>query len=522
MNRKARMGTGAAATVAALIGPGIITSAPASAHGYVEGPLSRTAACNVGLNTGCGSLVYEPQSLEGAKGFPAGGPVDGQIASAGGLFGGLLDQQGTERWYKNDITAGPLLMDWKYTAPHATSKWHYYMTKPGWDPNAPLQRSDLELIAEVQHDGSKASTNPDHVITVPSDRSGYHVILAVWDVADTVNAFYNVIDVNVVGEGASDQEPPTTPLDLEAQEAGSTSVVLDWRDSVDDSGVVSYVVYRDGERVATTSVSEFTDQDLTPGSAYEYSIVAFDPAGNSSDASVSVDVRTEAAPAIDVEAPSVPGYLHSMGTSQDSIELMWNASSDDSGQVRYLVFRDGIQIAETGMTMLTDSGLTAGTTHEYRVIAVDAAGNQSDASNQLTITTDPAVELEPAPEPESGPNPAPLPGGTWDPRGSYAAGDVVTYGGQAYRAVQSHTGIGDPNWITAPSLWAVVSAAPEPAPEPEPTPDPAPVAGTWNPTGSYSAGDRVTFEGSTYEAVQSHTGNGDPNWIYAPSLWRLA
>jgi len=508
MNRKARMGTGAAATVAALIGTGIITSAPASAHGYVEGPLSRTAACNVGLNTGCGSLVYEPQSLEGAKGFPAAGPADGQIASAGGLFGGLLDQQGTERWYKNDITTGPLLMDWKYTAPHATSKWHYYMTKPGWDPNAPLERSDLELIAEVQHDGSKANTNPDHVINVPGDRSGYHVILAVWDVADTVNAFYNVIDVNVVGEGSPDQQPPTIPVGLEAQEVGSNSVVLDWRDSSDDSGVVSYAVYRDGVRVATTSASEFTDQGLAPGSAYEYAIVAIDPSGNSSDASGSVDVRTESAPAIDVEAPSVPTYLHSMGETSDAIELMWNASSDNSGSVQYLVFRDGQQIARTGMTMFTDSGLAEDRNFTYTVQAIDAAGNVSPASNALTVATLAATKPDPAPVPTAG--------GTWDPFANYSAGDRVTYGSATYQAVQSHTGIGDPNWISAPSLWVVVTDASAPAPEPEP----APATSNWNPTGSYSAGDLVTFNGSTFEAVQAHTGNGDPNWISAPSLWR--
>jgi chitodextrinase len=195
---------------------------------------------------------------------------------------------------------------------------------------------------------------------------------------------------------------------------------------------------------------------------------------------------------------------------------MWNASSDDSGSVEYMVFRDGQQIARTGMTMFTDTGLTAGSDYSYTVKAVDLAGNVSAASNVLDVSTQAALEPQPAPEP------APTPGGTWDPRGSYAAGDTVTYGGQIYRAVQSHTGIGDPNWITAPSLWVAVDDAPAPAPEPQPTPEPepAPVAGAWNPTGAYSAGDRVTFDGASYEAVQSHTGNGDPNWIYAPSLWQ--
>ncbi|MDP8591520.1 lytic polysaccharide monooxygenase, partial [Enterococcus lactis] len=29
------------------------------------------------------------------------------------------------------------------------------------------------------------------------DRKGYNVILAVWNISDTTNAFYQVIDVNI-------------------------------------------------------------------------------------------------------------------------------------------------------------------------------------------------------------------------------------------------------------------------------------------------------------------------------------
>jgi chitin-binding protein len=526
MKRTTRMGTGAAATAAILLGAGVITSAPASAHGYVEGPVSRTAACNLGLNTGCGSLIYEPQSLEGAKGFPAGGPADGQIASAGGLFGGLLDQQSSDRWYKNDITTGPLLIDWKYTAPHSTAKWHYYMTKQGWDPNAPLDRGDLELITEVRHDGSRAVTNPDHTITIPADRSGYHVILAVWDIADTVNAFYNVIDVNVVGEGVADTTPPSIPVELIADDVTTMSASLDWADSTDDSGVVRYEVYRNGTLVGTTSQSEFIDTNLAPSASYEYSIVALDPSGNASAVSSALQVITLDRPSVDTVAPTVPEFLHSMGTTENSVKLMWLASSDDSGAVSYIVERDGVEFARTGMRMLTDSGLTAGTTYTYTVRAVDPSGNVSEASNQLVIATKAPVTPEPTPvpepEPTPEPTPAPVPNGNWNPSGSYAAGDTVTYNGVTYRAVQSHTGVGDPNWITAPSLWAVVGSAsevaPQPAPEPEPAPQPA--ARAWSATATYSAGDRVTFGGATFEAVQSHTGVGDPNWIYAPSLWK--
>ena len=42
-----------------------------------------------------------------------------------------------------------------------------------------------------------------HTCNVPN-RSGYQVILAVWDIGDTANAFYNVIDVNMGGSGNGD------------------------------------------------------------------------------------------------------------------------------------------------------------------------------------------------------------------------------------------------------------------------------------------------------------------------------
>lgn len=38
-------------------------------------------------------------------------------------------------------------------------------------------------------------------MNVHTDRSEYHLILAVWEIADTGNAFYQVIDVNLVNNG---------------------------------------------------------------------------------------------------------------------------------------------------------------------------------------------------------------------------------------------------------------------------------------------------------------------------------
>ena len=107
MNKKS---LGAIALTAGIIGTALIPQ-NTYAHGFVEKPGSRSALCSPtygALNVNCGSVMYEPQSLEAPKGFPQGGPVDGQIASAGGKFGGILDRQTADRWFKNTITGGKI------------------------------------------------------------------------------------------------------------------------------------------------------------------------------------------------------------------------------------------------------------------------------------------------------------------------------------------------------------------------------------------------------------------------------
>jgi chitin-binding protein len=431
----------------ALLGTALTLASPVQAHGYVSGPYSRAAACKMGLNTNCGSIVFEPQSLEAPKGFPVTGPPDGRIASAGSAFT-ELDQQAYGRWYQNPISTGPLTINWTYTAAHRTSQWSYYMTKQNWDPNAPLKRADLELISTVAHDGSAANTRPAHAITVPANRSGYHVILAIWDVADTVNAFYNVIDVNVTG-GSNDSAAPSVPSQLLATGVASSTVDLAWASSSDNVGVAGYTVLRDGAAIGTTTTTRYTDTGLTAGRAYTYAVRASDAAGNTSASSTAVTVTTTAAAAAapkDTQSPTAPVGLHSMGVSESTIDLMWSASTDNVGVKSYTVLRDGLVVAQTAVTSYKDSGRRAGVTYRYEVLASDAAGNASLRSAPLTVTTKAA-----------GTSTGSASAGSWSATGRYVVGDLVTNGSATYRCIQAYQGYGDPNWILAPSLWSRVS-----------------------------------------------------------------
>ena len=410
----------------------------AQGHGWVGGANSDLVArAALTSNTGLGAVEYEPQSLEGPTGFPAAGPADGHIASAGNSRFGELDEQSSTRWVKNVISPGPHAFGWTYTAAHPAEEWRYYITKNGWNQNEPLKRDALQLLQVVAHNGTPADTNPVHTITIPADHSGYHVILAVWEIADTANAFYNVIDVNITGSQSTDVTPPSVPGGLATTSVATTSVALRWSASTDASGISAYRVFRDGVQVGSTASLAYTDTGLTASTAYRYSVRAVDTAGNVSNASAELAVTTTAPSGQDTVAPTAPTGVHSMTTTSSSVDLMWTASTDNTGVVAYRVQRATgtgafAQVASVTGTGYLNTGLAASTAYRYRVVAVDAAGNVSAASAVFSVTT---------PAAPGGPT---VP--TWNPSGAYTKGDVVQYNG-----VQVH-GRRDPPGQRRPGL----------------------------------------------------------------------
>lgn len=79
----------------------------------------------------------------------------------------------------------------------------------------------------------------------------------------------------------ADTTPPTAPTALTAV-SSATSVTLAWTASTDAVGVAGYRVSRNSTLVATVATPGFVDTGLAAGTAYTYSVVAFDAAGNTS------------------------------------------------------------------------------------------------------------------------------------------------------------------------------------------------------------------------------------------------
>ncbi|MER6673120.1 lytic polysaccharide monooxygenase [Streptomyces sp. NPDC000983] len=199
MRRKTKLS--AAMVGLATTGALVLSSGGASGHGYTDLPISRQKLCQNGTVTNCGNIQWEPQSVEGPKGFPGSGPADGQICNAGlGQFSQLSAPRTPSgaAWPATRVTGGQsYTFRWQFTAMHATTDFKYYITKPGWNQNHNLARSDLNLtpFLTVPYNGQRPPSTLSHSGTVPSGLSGRHVIVAVWTVADTTNAFYACSDV---------------------------------------------------------------------------------------------------------------------------------------------------------------------------------------------------------------------------------------------------------------------------------------------------------------------------------------
>ncbi|MGL4337930.1 MAG: lytic polysaccharide monooxygenase [Turicibacter sp.] len=434
----------------------------AFAHGYINE--SRAHLAKQGINVNAGNVQYEPQSIEGKGNFPIAGPVDGQLAGAG-IFN-EMDVQTDSRWVKIPMDTGMNSFTWTLTARHRTSEFKYYITKDGWNPNEPITRADLEEIAVFEYHDTIPEAEEHHTFEIPANKSGYHVILGVWEVADTGNAFYQVIDVEINGAG-EDTNAPSIPTNLSATPT-TNSILLNWTASTDNTGVHHYDIYRDDVKVGTSTITQFTDTELMADTTYTYRIKAIDHVGNESNFSELISERTHSLPAVDTEAPTAPSGLHSMGETEDMIHLMWGKSTDNVAVSYYEIYRDDVLVGKTTQGSYKDSNLVANTAYTYTVIAVDTSNNVSAKSNVLVVST---KEKEGVEEGNT----------TWNKETIYLQGDVVKVNGIEYKA----------KWWTqgdAPEIsdvWEVLSQV-------------NPI--NWNEVKAYTGGEQVIYKGQTYQA----------------------
>ncbi len=132
------------------------------------------------------------------------------------------------------------------------------------------------------------------IFHVPYDRQAneFHVILTVWDNGSpNLFAYRRVV---VQSPAVVDHTEPSTPEKFNAEAENEAEVLLRWQKANDaDSGIRHYVVYRNGEQIATTKSTEYTDSGLQESTSYTYQMSAVNGCLMEGKKSQSVEVRTQ-------------------------------------------------------------------------------------------------------------------------------------------------------------------------------------------------------------------------------------
>ena len=187
-----------------------------------------------------------------------------------------------------------------------------------------------------------------------------------------------------------DTTPPTAPGTPTFSNLTMTSATASWTAATDNKGIFGYdYKLNAGAWVQLSNVLSVNLASLSPGTSYTFQVRARDAASNLGPASS----NTFATP--DTVAPTVPTGLSGSAPNSSTVNLTWNASTDNVAVTGYRVYRGGSQIATTTSTSYSDTTVSGGTSYSYNVAAYDNAPtpNISPQSNTANATTLPAVTV---------------------------------------------------------------------------------------------------------------------------------
>lgn len=185
-----------------------------------------------------------------------------------------------------------------------------------------------------------------------------------------------------------DRTPPEAPDSVVADDSARTAL-LSWTPSA-SSDAVGYHVYqgeRDGKLFRVTAepvtVTRYRyagsgDAGLQPGGTYAFTVTAVDRLGNESPGTrVTVTIP-------DDQPPEPPAELSLSGHHGRHVVARWLGSPSRDVD-RYVLLRgsdgDTVTVGSRGdgeRFVLRDTAVVRGTEYEYRLIAVDTAGNRSE------------------------------------------------------------------------------------------------------------------------------------------------
>ena len=199
---------------------------------------------------------------------------------------------------------------------------------------------------------------------------------------------------------ANGPNKPSPASNVVATGISRTEMKIDWVENpAPQYNETNYEVYQSSTAggpytlvgITAQDVTTFTVTGLTEGSRHYYIVRAVNTTGASP---LSTEVAGTTVP--DNSAPTAPAGLRIISSTDNSVELDWNPSSDNVGVELYDIYINNVKSYSTTSNAFTCFNLTvADSGYMFVVRARDAAGNESLPSNQVFGI--PPVNVTPAP-----------------------------------------------------------------------------------------------------------------------------
>jgi len=208
----------------------------------------------------------------------------------------------------------------------------------------------------------------------------YRYTVSAVDTANNEGALSEAADFTTL----IDIESPTPPTNLSGSNITENSVSLSWNASTDNHQPVGYRLYRNGQTTPLAEIitPDYIDTTLSSTTSYQYTVTAYDTAGNESAHSDNLTVNT-------LPLLSNPFNLEAPFPASNGAFLLWQPVE---GALSYTVFANGVEIDETinaprNYSYKWDNAIAE---HDYIItLQANLADNETTKSEIKVTTTQP-------------------------------------------------------------------------------------------------------------------------------------
>lgn len=265
--------------------------------------------------------------------------------------------------------------------PNITVAGNYSIVLPSLDnkTTVPLTLPDGYVRYEWYRSSDNALVSSSQVYNAPAG-TYYAKTFEQSDCGSLASATFTVVNANGTPK-------PDATTNLEAVPQNNGEIKLTWTDKAsptyDETGFEIYRSEKPGGPYVfigrnPANNRTYTDTALNDNKIYYYVVRSVNNTG-AAVASNEAIVKTKE----DDVIPTSPRVFYK-GSTETSVALAWNPSTDNIGVKRYDVYVDGKKLYSTRNTYFKVYGLAASKYYAFTVKAIDSSDNESAHSNQVT------------------------------------------------------------------------------------------------------------------------------------------